>query len=67
MCNIEFVPLLWQFFLIPNIINKFVYLRTYCITASLDQFCRNLISTVRFISFQLFKSNFSLRIIKLRY
>jgi predicted metallo-beta-lactamase superfamily hydrolase len=37
--------LLWQFFLIPNKINKSESLRTHCFTSWLDQSCWNLFST----------------------
>jgi hypothetical protein len=48
--NSRLLPLLRQFFLIPNTINELMELRTQYFT-SLNKFCRNLFNTKRFIYF----------------
>jgi membrane protein DedA with SNARE-associated domain len=43
--NTRLIPLIRQFFLIPNGINEFMDLRPYCFASLLNQFCQNLITT----------------------
>jgi hypothetical protein len=52
--NNRHLPLIRQFFLIPNGINEFVVRRQQCFTSCFNQFCWNLITTWWFIRVLLF-------------
>ena len=51
LVGVRFAGFLRQFLLIPSRINKFMDLRTKCLTPCTNQFCRNLNNTWRFVSF----------------
>jgi hypothetical protein len=59
--NNSFLPLVRQFFFVQNQLNMFVDLRMQYVTACLNQFSCNLISTWRLIRFQLSNSNLNLK------
>ena len=65
--NDQLLPLLRQFFLIPNRINKFMDLKMNCPTPSFNQCCWNLINTWCFVSLQLLSSHLNLRVTGLRH
>ena len=58
--NVQLLPLLRQFLLIPNRINKSMDLRACCCAFCLNQFCWDLISTWCFMSSQLSNSQLKL-------
>jgi hypothetical protein len=49
--NNGLLPLIRQFFLIPNRIDEFMVLRHQCFTSYLNHFCQNLITAWQFILF----------------